>query len=307
MIKNTSLLLIPVYASLIGLAGAQQAPKTQLTARELFYAAVETPKPATPAKAPARPAVHKTAPKTVVEARKTEMRPPAAPQRQQATAPEAGFIQLVSERTTAPAPTAGPPLGLKCTILKLVEGEMTAVPANTVFHAGDKIQIEVQANSPGYLYIINKGSSGTWKPMFPSAQMENGDNHVDGWHSYTLPPKSRMVFDQQTGTERIFIVFSREPEKDLEQTIYSLQGGSAQPAAAPRQNTAPKHLVMTASVDDAMVGRLRNTFARDLVIERVDETTSAEKGEKKETAVYVVNPTGSSDARVVADLALVHE
>ncbi len=300
MIRKTSACFI-TFAGVIVVAGAQQAPKTQLTARELFYAAVESPKPATPVKPPAR-ASHKAA--KTESAHKTEEQAPVRPRHTTPAAPEAGFVQLASERTTAPAPTAGPPLGLKCTILKLTDGEMTAVPADTVFHAGDKIQLEVQANSPGYLYIISKGSSGTWKPMFPSSEVDEGNNHVDGWHSYTLPPKSRMVFDQQTGTERIFIVFSREPETDLEKTIYSLQSGKAHPAAAPQEAPKPKQMIMTASVDEATVGRLRNTFSRDLVIERVDENTP---GEKKETAVYVVNPTGSPDSRVVADLALVHQ
>ncbi len=305
MIRKSSAFLIPLYAGVLAVAGAQQAPKTQLTARELFYAAVEAPKPATPAKPQAkapRKAVAKA--ESVHETRKTEDQAPVQPSHHTPPTPGAGFVQLASERTTAPAPTAGPPLGLKCTIKKLTDGEMTAVPADTVFHAGDKIQLEVQANSPGYLYIIAKGSSGTWKPMFPSSDVEDGNNHVDGWHSYTLPPKSRMVFDQQTGTERIFIVFSREPETDLEKTIYSLQGGRPRPAAAPQEAPHQKQMIMTASVDDAMVGRLRTTFSRDLVIERVNEDTP---GEKKETAVYVVNPTGSPDSRVVADLALVHQ
>jgi hypothetical protein len=36
----------------------------------------------------------------------------------------------------------------------------------------------------------------------------------------------------------------------------------------------------------------------------VDPATS---GDKKETAVYVVNASGSADSRVVADLHLVHQ
>jgi hypothetical protein len=281
------------------MAGAQPAPKL-LTARELFYTTVEAPKP----RPSAKPQAAAPTRKNVGKARRSPNSPGPAPKPLSPSAPEAGLIQLVAERTSAPAPTAGPPLGLKCTILKLADGDMRPVPADTIFHAGDKIQLEIETNNPGYLYIIGKGSSGTWKPMFPSSEVDNGDNHVEGWRSYLLPPKSRMVFDQQTGTERIFIVFSREPEEDLEKTIYSLQEKKAAPASAPHEPPRTKQLVMTASVDDAMVGRLRNTFARDLVIERVDENTP---GERKETAVYVVNPTGSSDSRVVADLALVHQ
>jgi hypothetical protein len=52
------------------------------------------------------------------------------------------------------------------------------------------------------------------------------------------------------------------------------------------------------------VGRMRRAYGRDLIIEKV---TPATPGEKKETAVYVVNPTGSSSSRVVADLTLVHQ
>ena len=47
-----------------------------------------------------------------------------------------------------------------------------------------------------------------------------------------------------------------------------------------------------APVDDALVGSLRNqVLTRDLVFEKVDDSTP---GEKKEKAVYVVNPTGSA-------------
>ena len=49
---------------------------------------------------------------------------------------------------------------------------------------------------------------------------------------------------------------------------------------------------------------MRNAYGRDLIIEKVDPSTP---GDKKETAVYVVNPTGSADSHLVADLHLVHQ
>src|SRR5262249_34808228 len=88
----------------------------------------------------------------------------------------------------APAPTNGPALGVKITVMKHVGDQDVEVAPDTVFHAGDKIRFAVQTNSPGYLYIVNQGSSGTWKPIFPSPDVADGDNHVDGWHSYTMPP-----------------------------------------------------------------------------------------------------------------------
>ena len=299
-------------AGCIFAVAAQEAPKPQLTARELFYSAASQPAPA--ATAPPRPSPKPPTKATSAPARiVTGVQPPL-----HVTAPthvEAGhgsvdapvIPAVVVVPSTAPAPSTGTALGLKYTVLRRSGNDMVEVPPDTVFHAGDRIQLSVQTNGPGYLYIVSQGSSGTWKPMFPSTEVEDGNNRVDGWHAYTLPPKSRMVFDEQSGVEKIFIVFSREPERDLENMIYSLRGNQPHPAA--QDVSKPKQMVEIAglAIDDSTVGRLRTTYSRDLIIERVDDKTPADKSDKQENAVYVVNPSGSSDSRVVADLKLVHQ
>jgi hypothetical protein len=206
-------------------------------------------------------------------------------------------------------PSGAPPLGLRYTVLKLgADNTPTEVPNDTVFRAGDHIRFTVESNAPGYLYIVNQGSSGTWKPMFPSPELEDGNNRVEGWRPYTMPPKARLTFDSTAGTENLFIVFSREPEADLETMIYSLQGKNKAAAAPAQQPQSPVHsskeLIMAANISNSAVDRMRATYARDLIIEKVDPATP---GDKKETAVYVVNPTGNADSRVVADLHLVHQ
>jgi hypothetical protein len=203
-----------------------------------------------------------------------------------------------------------PPLGLRYTVLKLAaDNTPTEVPTDTVFHAGDRIRFSVETNAAGYLYIVNQGSSGNWKPMFPSAEIEDGNNRIEGWRPYTMPPKSRLAFDSTVGTENLFIVFSLQPENDLENMIYSLQGkkksSAAAPAAPPEAPVrSSKELILASNISNTAVDRMRAVYARDLIIEKVDPNTP---GEKKETAVYVVNPTGSADSRVVADLHLVHQ
>jgi hypothetical protein len=212
---------------------------------------------------------------------------------------------------TAPAPATGTPLGLKYTILKQVGSDMVEVPPDTVFHPGDRIQLRVQTNGPGYLYIVNKGSSGTWTPMFPSPEVADGNNHVDGWNATVVPPGNYMTFHEPAGTEHLFIVFSRTPEEGLENMIYSLQGGNARPAAEKSQPAAaPKKLLLSAmaAIPDSTVGQLRET-TRDLIIEKVDDKTPGDKSpeKKQENAVYVVNPSGSPDSRVVAEVPLVNQ
>jgi Domain of unknown function (DUF4384) len=286
-----------VGACLGFLVGAQEPAKPQLTARELFYAAVRTPASAPVARPPGQKA---TPPK---EARPANV--PAPSRSEPVNTPQAaGDAAALSPASLVPSPPE-PPLGLKYTILKRSGDDMIEVSADTVFHAGDRIRISVETNQAGFLYIVNWGSSGLWQPLFPSADVDDGSNHVEGFRDYLLPPKSRMVFDETTGTERLFLVFSREPEPSLDRMIYSL---TSHPASGPNQNQAPvtKTLLVAnnAGVDDSTVGLLRSAHSRDLKIEKVDERTP---GEKKETAVYVVNPSGSADSRVVADLLLVHQ
>jgi len=314
-------------------AAAQDAPK-QFTARELFYAAGDDTDAKPAAKPVARPAqtavtAAKKPPAQVAGANPAPASTPQPPARSStvtasrvqgskvAAAPDGSPIIRAAETrpATAPAPTNGPALGLKITVLKRVGNDNVEVAPDTVFHAGDRIQFSVQTNGPGYLYIVNQGSSGTWKPIFPSPEVSDGDNHVDGWRSYLMPPRSRMVFDEQTGTEKVFIVFSREPEAEFENMIYSLPGSKGQSMTPTPAKSAPepaarpqKSMLVVAQVNlpDSEISRMRQVYSRDLIVEKVDDTAPG-PGEKKEKAVYVVNPTGSTDPRVVADLQLVHQ
>jgi hypothetical protein len=199
------------------------------------------------------------------------------------------------------SPAAQKPLGLRYSFLRNTGGDeyREVDPEDTVFRSGDRIRVAFQSNDEGYLYIVMKGTSGSWKVLFPSAEIADGSNRVaSGRQTLIPPPPGRFAFDEQAGEERLFIVLARNPEPSLEKLIYSL--GSASPNEPPKQ-------LLTANlspVDDALVGRLRNqAYARDLVFEKVDDATP---GDKKEKAVYVVNPTGSPESRLVVDVTLKH-
>jgi hypothetical protein len=316
------LLLLGILGYALG-AAAQQPSQPQLNARELFYntapgpapAAKAADKPVTQAKANTKrkksttaPAVASEPPATAVAHNALPSPPTGTSSPTPAPVPVAGGAQVIPAALVEPGPATppAPALGLKYTILKIVDNEPMPVAADTVFHAGDRVRFSVEPNGPGYLYIVQQGSSGTWQPIFPSPDLAGSSNRVEGWQTYVMPPKSRLVFDEQTGTERIFIVLSRGEVPDLERLIYSLKGGSAEPVSQPQAPAKPQVKTMMASlqIDDATVGRLRNAYARDLIIEKVDDSTP---GDRKEKAVYVVNPTGSADSRLVADIQLVHQ
>ena len=164
-----------------------------LRARELFY----TPPPgASSVKPPAAPA---PAPKTI--AKKTPAKAPAPSQP----------LSSVPTQDVVDKPASGP-LGMRYSVLKRnAAGEYQEVDADTVFHSGDRIRLEAQANSTGYLYVVAQGSSGNWQVLFPSREVSNGSNQVHRGETRMVPAgnQGQFVFDEQPGTEKLFFVLSR--------------------------------------------------------------------------------------------------
>jgi hypothetical protein len=304
-VEKTLLCSVLGVAALFAQAGAPE-PAKRLSARDLFYA----PAPPAAQKAPAPPpkqAAPKKAAAAGEAARPAAVAPPASTPPVDRASPSkasSGGAQVIR------ASYEGKPLGLRYSILRSSGGgDYREAAPDTVFHSGDRIRVAVEANDSGYLYIAMKGASGAWRILFPTAEIAGGDNRVESGHRYTIPSDpSRFAFDQQPGEEQLFIVLSRQPEPSLEQLIYSLGSGNASPASAPAPAAPERRTVVLAQASplgDSLVGRLRSDVrARDLVFEKVDDSTP---GEKKENAVYVLNPTGGSDSRLVADFVLKHQ
>ncbi|HYV63039.1 MAG TPA: DUF4384 domain-containing protein, partial [Bryobacteraceae bacterium] len=196
--------------------------------------------------------------------------------------------------------TASVPLGLRYAVLKRdASGQYQEVDPDTNFRSGDRIRLHVDANTSGYLYVVMQGSSGTWKLLFPSAEVAGGSNLVRKGESRQIPSGDRgqFVFDEQAGNEKLFIVLTRQPEPDLDKLIYSMGGKPG--------DAKDRSLVAQASVGDNVVSRLRSQVAsRDLVFEKVDSPSA---DGKLENAAYVVNPSTAPDARLVVDVALKHK
>jgi len=194
-------------------------------------------------------------------------------------------------------------------------GQYKEVDVDTTFHSGDRIRLEVQANTTGYLYVVAQGSSGNWQLLFPAREVAGGNNEVHRGETRLVPGGNagQFVFDEQAGTEKLFFVLSREPEPNLDKLIYSVGGGQGAPAKAEPQRV----LMAKVSVGDDVISRIRSEMAsRDLIFEKVDNeqviptaTQGAAPGNavRMETAAYVVNPSTAPDARLVVDLKLKHQ
>lgn len=201
------------------------------------------------------------------------------------------------------------PLAIRYSVMKLMsDGEYQEVRPDQNFRSGDKLRIAVEANDAGYLYIIQRGSSKTWSVLFPNSEYEGGSNRITATRRQVIPGRARFTLDDTPGKERLFLVFARKPEPDLEKLIYTLSSGenakpAAKPANTPAQLEPKKTMLAQAKFDDPFVDRLRSKLiSRDLVFETVDDMVD----EKKDTATYVATPDRSPNARVVADFTLQH-
>jgi hypothetical protein len=273
----------------------------RLSAREIFYSA---PAEAPPAKKAAAKPAAPVKKKTEVESAQTKpLTPPPPPASSPSRTPSGDQVVPASYGNQPVYP-----LGLRYSILKREGGESTEVTPGAVFRSGDRIRLRVEANSDGYLYIVHRGSSGVWKPLFPSSEVAGGSNKIEKGKSYEIPSGYVFTFDEQPGEEKLFIVLSRRTESDLEGLIYSLSGSPkpAEPAQSPQGKVMLAQNMV--NISDGVVNQMRKVYARDLIIERVDETTpAAASAPAKEKAVYVVNPARSGDSRVVADVTLTHK
>jgi hypothetical protein len=264
-----------------------QTPQAEkkLTAREMFYAAKEeagTPKP----KSQKRPAISGKKPD---DAGKSPVVPPP---------PEAGtFIDVVNS----------PPLGLRYSVLKRIGNQTTEVSPDAVFHSGDRIQLGIDVSDTGYLYIVNQDSKGVWNVLFPSPEIAHGDNRVESGHNYVVPQGHVITVVGNPGAEKLFVILSRQPEQAMDQLIYSIQRGDQAPAAQPGKGdqTLPVLRADISPVDNTLVDKFRGVYSRDLIIEKAED--AEEQGKRPDKAVYVVNPSGKSDSRVVADIRLNHQ
>lgn len=131
-------------------------------------------------------------------------------------------------------------LGLQVTVYQLFEdGGSRAVSPKTVFSAGDRIRLGFHANRPGFLYVVNVGTTGKVATLFPSSATDN--NQVRPGFVYQIPQQAGRAirFDKVPGEEIILVVLAESRISDVHyggQTIALGTGGStAGEAAAPPQ------------------------------------------------------------------------
>jgi len=201
-------------------------------------------------------------------------------------------------------------LGLRCSLMLRNAGkEYIEVTPGSVFHSGDHIRLSVLANEPGYLYVIQQGSTGAWSPVFPPANAAPDANKILAGQPQVVPGGTRaFAFDQHPGDEKLYVILSRMPIADIDRVIDNLRTGK--PAAPEQPAAGGDSGAMVEAANKIPDEFVKGLASRDLSLvdeETVDESSKTDvQGEK---AIYVVSKSAGPDSnsQVLLNLDLQHQ
>ncbi len=253
--------------------GQQPESQPELNARDAFWSAADLigKRPAVHA----APAVH----------RQRVQEPAAAPSSTAKTSPSVTVV----DSNTMEKVAVHAPLGLRYAVLKKLEdGTYQEISPEAVFHAGDQIRLSLMSNQEGFLYVIEQGSSGRWVPLYPASDSSGDGNRLVPGKEYIVPGTGAWRFTGEPGQEKLFVMLSRTPETNLDETISALKNHQD-------------------GLNDQVVAQLRNEVqSRDLVFTSGDDDKASGSSDK---ASYVVNKATSQtpDPHVVVDVVLSHK
>ncbi len=111
------------------------------------------------------------------------------------------------------------PLGMGYTLfMRELNGEAVRVDPSRSFRTGERVRILLETNSDGYLYIFNTTDNGDPVMIYPDVRLDGGGNYIEAHVPIEVPSSEEtderfrwFTFDNKPGTERLYVVFSREP------------------------------------------------------------------------------------------------
>lgn len=151
-----------------------------------------------------------------------------------------GQPQQTSRRASEPAKT-NPGLRVWLTDPNDASNGSRKLSPQQVFRTGDRFKLWLQSNRDGYLYLVNVGTSGQTRLLFPRG---NQDNRIQRRTDFSL--SSALVFSEPAGTEQLVAVLSPTPIDDAPVQLgdgstrkVSVRGGSSLGQASSGQPQRP--------------------------------------------------------------------
>ncbi|MBA3768183.1 MAG: DUF4384 domain-containing protein [Acidobacteria bacterium] len=134
------------------------------------------------------------------------------------TATTTATVAKSNTGATAAVSTSGS-IGLGYTLyMRDANGDAMRVDPDREFHTGDRVRVSLETNTDGFLYIFNTTDGGDPVMIYPDAQLDEGGSYVEAHVPYEIPASTAseerlrwFTFDAKPGTERLYIVVTREP------------------------------------------------------------------------------------------------
>jgi hypothetical protein len=131
---------------------------------------------------------------------------------------------------SAPRPEKYAGISYKLALLKS-NGDFTVVPKSHIFRTGDRVRLLVRSNRPGYLTILNVGSSGNTNVLF--------NDYVEGRTIYEIPRNTNFRFVGDPGEEKVLIMLSANPNPFGGPAPTTVAQGPSNPPPPPSSGSAP--------------------------------------------------------------------
>lgn len=109
-------------------------------------------------------------------------------------------------------------IGLGYTIFRYKsDNELVAIEPGKTFTAGDQLLVELETNADGYLYIFNAEDDSNPNMLYPNITLNRGRNDISAHTRDRFPAddQAEFVIDEKPATERLYIIFSRNPLQDV--------------------------------------------------------------------------------------------
>jgi hypothetical protein len=123
-----------------------------------------------------------------------------------------------------------------------------AVPQSTVFRNGDILRFRLASRIDGYLYVVDKGTTGSTAVLFPGTSAATSTNHIEINRSYPVPADGDGWFEVSgpAGFDTLYFLVSV--------SAITLPSGyqPASPDSAHPQSTPPPPPGLLPRCDDAI-------------------------------------------------------
>lgn len=169
--------------------------------------------------------------------------------------------------------------------------DIVPVPLDGEFVAGQSVRFGVETNAKGFVYIVQRGSSGRQTLLFPHPEINGGANAIRRGSELVVPGSAWFTFDEKPGVEEIAIIFSRKKADIIPFLVQAVGAGAAPPQAA------------AGSIEAEVLSAMQGGGQRDLVMSSPAAVTPAASAGAAATsapapagfveALYAVNPASS--------------